>query len=74
MALTKDDYEFTEDIKEADTYISGEVKWDGCSNWDFDVAKDIMLHGCSKKDLTRIGEVMGICWDWTAELCEHWCE
>jgi len=49
-------------------YLHGTVKWDGCSNWHFDEQDRVMLHGCQRSDLTRFGEVMAACWDWTAEL------
>ena len=60
------------DLAEAAVYLHGTVKWDGCSNWHFDEQDRVMLHGCTRTDLTRIGEVMARCWDWTAELCPSW--
>ena len=51
--------------------ISGFVKWDGCSNWDFPSTKDCMFHGCERSDLTDFGELMAICHDMTCELCEN---
>jgi hypothetical protein len=71
-ALYRKDDEFIGDIGDADLYLSGCVKWDGCSNWYFDEQDRVMLHGCSREDLTRLGEVMAQCWDWTAELCPNW--
>jgi hypothetical protein len=59
-------------IEEAEVYLHGEVKWDGCSNWHFDEQDRVMLHGCSKEDIQRFGEIMALCWDWTAELCPAW--
>lgn len=57
----------------AEPYLSGSVKWDGCSNWSFDEQdKGVALHGCSREDLLRLGEVMARCWDLTAELCPAW--
>jgi len=59
-------------IEEAEPYLHGEVKWDGCSNWHFDEQDRIMLHGCTRHDVLRFGEVMAECWDWAAELCPAW--
>lgn len=56
----------------AEVYLSGSVKWDGCSNWHFDEQDRCMLHACSREGLLRLGEVMALCWDWTAELCPNW--
>jgi hypothetical protein len=50
--------------------IRGHVKWTGCSNWETN--PDCMLHGCGKEGLTRIGDILGICWDLTKEYCDHW--
>lgn len=58
-----------DDLENAEPYIHGEVKWDGCSNWHFDEQDRIMLHGCCKKDIQRFGDVLARCWEWTAELC-----
>ena len=56
----------------AEPYLSGGVKWDGCSNWQFDEQERCMLHACYREGLLRLGEVMARCWDWTAELCPNW--
>jgi hypothetical protein len=55
-------------IEDSEPYLHGEVKWDGCSNWHFDEQDRVMLHGCSRADIQRIGDLMGACWDWAAEL------
>lgn len=56
----------------AEVFAHGFVKWDGCSNWDFDACQCLMIHACSRKNLTNIGEVLARCWDWTAELLPTW--
>lgn len=57
-------------IKDADVFLHGRVKWDGCSDWYIDEQEDdSMIHSCSRDGLTRIGEVMARCWDMTKELC-----
>lgn len=56
------------DLADAEVYLHGDVKWDGCSNWHFDEQDRCMLHGCSRGDLQNLGEVMAQCWDWAAEL------
>lgn len=60
-------------IEEAEPYLHGSVKWDGCSNWHFDEQDRVMLHGCGKEDIQRFGDVMAYCWDLTSTLCPHWC-
>lgn len=57
-----------ESLSEAEVYISGSVKWDGCSNWNIDENERGMLHGCSRQDIQRIGDIMAQCWDWTSQL------
>lgn len=64
-----DSMESVEAIEEAQIFASGSVKWDGCSNWHFDITDDCMLHSCSREDLERISAVLVRCWDMTTELC-----
>lgn len=59
-------------FEESEPYITGSVKWDGCSNWNFDENDRAMLHGCDKKDIVRFGLILGECWEWTNDLCENW--
>ena len=61
-----------ESMDEADVYLHGSVKWDGCSNWHFDEQDRSLLHGCSREDLTKLGEVMAKCWDYAKENLESW--
>jgi hypothetical protein len=67
-----DSTEPTEDIAEAEIFAHGSVKWDGCSNWEFDIQKDCMIHPCDRPRLERIGTILARCWDLTAELCPRW--
>lgn len=62
-------------IEEAEIYLHGCVKWDGCSDWHFDEQDRCMLHGCTRGDIQRFGDVMALCWDWAKELIgERWLE
>jgi len=61
--------DYVEDTEYATVFIEGHVKWDGCSNWMFQECLDnTYIHGCSKSDITRIGLILGECYDWTKEL------
>lgn len=59
-----------EDIKNADIFLHGHVKWDGCSNWHFDIQDRVMIHACERDELLNIGIIMAACWEWTKELCD----
>ena len=61
-------------LEESEPYCHGEVKWDGCSNWAFDEQDRCMLHGCSREDIQRFGDVLALCWDWTSEILPKWDE
>jgi hypothetical protein len=63
-----DGYVDTTDPLHAVPYLHGSVKWDGCSNWHFDEQNRCMLHGCSRADVQRFGDVLGRCWDWAGKL------
>lgn len=44
-----------ESIDDAEIFLHGSIKWDGCSNWHFDEQDRIMIHGCSVDDMTNVG-------------------
>lgn len=61
-------------VEDAEIYLSGSVKWDGCSNWNFDEQdRGTMLHACSRRHLTNMGEVMARCWDIASGMIERFC-
>lgn len=56
-------------IDKSSPFISGYVKWDGCSNWMFnDCYENCMIHACDKEGLEHIGIILATCWDWAHEL------
>jgi len=61
-----------ESMEDAEVFLHGFVKWDGCSNWHFDEQDRLMIHGCGRADIQRIGDIMAACWDWTAEILPNW--
>ena len=68
----KDCGDWTDSVDDAELFMRGFVKWDGCSNWSFDSTQKCMYHACGRPGLTRIGEVMARCWDWTARTLPTW--
>lgn len=60
--------DWVESLDDAEVYLHGSVKWDGCSDWSFDEQDRVMLHGCSRHDIERYGKIMAACWDMTKEL------
>lgn len=58
---------------EADYFLKGTVKWDGCSDWSLsDNAEGYLLHACDREALLNIGKIMAACWEWTAFTCPRW--
>lgn len=55
-------------VEEAERFLHGVVKWDGCSDWHFDEQDRNMLHSCGLHGLQRMGDVMAFCWNWASEL------
>ncbi len=56
--------------------FSGFIKWDGCSNWDFQsfnerVGHTHPLHFCEKEDAIEFGIFLGKLYDWAHELIAH---
>lgn len=64
--------ESTTKLEDAERYLHGSVKWDGCSNWYFDEQDNVMLHFCELSGIKSISKVMEHCWRWAAELCPSW--
>jgi hypothetical protein len=51
--------EYAEDMKKADVYLYGSVKWDGCSNWMYPECENRwMLHFCSVEEAKLVAQVM----------------
>ena len=57
-------------VEESEPFITGSVKWDGCSNWT--VTDGGYFHECDRRGLARIGTILANCWDLTRILCPHW--
>lgn len=58
----------TENLEEAQVYLSGTVKWDGCSNLKFDEQDNVMLHFCSRNDIKNLGIMLEKLYDIAIEL------
>lgn len=56
----------TDDFEKAELFLSGSIKWDGCSNWDFH-DHDGMAHFCGKNDATGLGRLMDHLYTITSE-------
>ena len=70
------------DPGEADVFLEGYVKWDGCSNWDFHpsdkgVAEDgksqcrHMHHFCDREGLVNVGMLLSRIYDLATKI-PHW--
>lgn len=44
---------------EAQVFLSGSIKWDGCSNLQFDEQDNVCLHFCGKKAAMNVGVLLG---------------
>lgn len=59
---------YTQEPDEGENLIIGVIKWDGCSDVEFTSP----MHGCSRSDMTRIGELFERLFDLAGELMpEH---
>lgn len=47
----------TSKFEDGEMFLSGTIKWDGCSNWNFN-DKKVMIHFCGRKDATSIGRLI----------------
>ena len=58
----------TKKTSEAQVYLSGFVKWDGCSTLRFDAQGDRLLHFCGKREATNVGVLLRRLYDLAAEI------
>lgn len=58
--------EYTTSLNDAVVFMAGAVKWDGCSNWQFD-NDGVQIHGCNRQHLLNVGEIMTTAWDMANE-------
>src|SRR5277367_1987808 len=47
-----------ESIEDAEVYMQGFVKWDGCSNWILQADRKCMLHFCTQESLLNVGKIL----------------
>lgn len=57
-------------LNDADPEITGEVRWDGCSNWH----PAQCIHFCTRESIPQLGLAMQACWDWARELLPNFSE
>jgi len=62
----------TADMVEAARFLYGSVKWDGCSNWHFDIQDDCMIHFCSSEQAEAIGALFRELYLMAAEMIPTW--
>lgn len=56
------------DLSDAQVYLHGSIKWDGCSNWNYDEQERVMLHFCRKEQAAAIGVLFTRMYEWAKEL------
>lgn len=64
--------DMTDDIEKAQVYLSGEVKWDGCANLQFDEQDNVMLHFCGVEDVRKIGALLERLYEIAAKAIPFW--
>jgi hypothetical protein len=55
--------ESTNKLSEAQVFLSGSIKWDGCSNMNFDAQENCMLHFCGRSDAAKVGKLLDRLYD-----------
>jgi len=51
------------DLEEAQIFLSGNIRFDGCSNMQFNEQENCMLHFCGRKMATDVRVLMGELYD-----------
>lgn len=60
--------DITEDVADAQVFLRGSIKWDGCCNIRFDEQDEHMLHFCGRGDAARVGKLIDRLYDIAAEI------
>lgn len=64
-----DDFNPVSSPEGAEVFLSGVVKWDGCSDWHFDEQDTWkVIQACHRGELLNIGKVMAFCWDFAMKV------
>lgn len=64
--------ESTENSDDAQVFLSGSIKWDGCANLTFDEQETAALHFCGRSDAQRVGKLLDRLYDLAGELIPKW--
>jgi hypothetical protein len=65
--------DFVDSIHEAEVFLSGSIKWDGCANVRFDEQDEVMLHFCGQDETDKIGLLFAKLYALAAEHIPTWC-
>ncbi len=63
---------FVDNLEDADKFLRGHVKWDGCSNWEIEPDQIAMLHFCDKEQAQNVGVLFGRIYDLAAKFIPRW--
>lgn len=59
----------TSNIEEAEPFLKGSIKWDGCSHNTFAPGDNSgYIHGCGREDMIRLGKLFDVLFDIAIEL------
>jgi len=64
----------TESLSDAQPFCSGFVKWDGCSNVQFDEQEKVMLHFCDRREAGDVGRLLEAVYDQAGNTIPAWSE
>jgi hypothetical protein len=62
----------TTKVEDAEVFVSGSLRWDGCCNFNFDCQDDCMIHTCEREELLNIGVLLSRIWDLGREVISGW--
>jgi len=55
-------------VADADRWLHGNIKWDGCSNLHIDAQDESMLHFCNPRDAADVGKLLAALYDIAREI------
>jgi hypothetical protein len=60
------------ELTEAERFLHGSIKWDGCSDWHFDIQDDCMMHFCDVQEAESLGQLLRLLYEIAADSIPCW--
>jgi hypothetical protein len=64
--------DFVSSWQEAEAFLHGTIRWNGCADLAFDQQERVMLHFCGRSDAAKVGKLLDKLYSLSAALIPSW--